>query len=145
MTDAHDERDVTDLDVHPDDGDLAAVAKLPHCKDVTHVHVTVLGDHLTERVTATHIDKLACKNTRYSGSGVVISHRPGHPLDGLQMLPELVAEMPVWLRDAVQQAHSMPGLHTIGITHTDRKVFVIFAAVSLDDAVKLANDIEAAV
>lgn len=130
------------LDEHPDHGDLAAHEKLPHCKDPSHVHVTVLGAHPTVEITATHAPHLACQNTPYTGPGVIISHRAKHPLDGLHLLPEEVAVLPGQLRDGASHAIGAGPDHTVAITHTSLKVFIVFGAMTPGDAIALADAIE---
>lgn len=131
------------IDEHPDHGDLAAHEKLPHCKDETHVHVSVLGAHPTVKMTATRLAHCDCKNTPYTGPGVIIAR--GHDVTkGLHLLPDLIAVMPTDLREAATAARGEGAGHTVGITHTSVKVFIIFGALTPDDAVELAAGIEAA-
>lgn len=119
-------------------------AALPHCKgNDGHVHVAVIGAHETVTVIATHIDAFACENTSYTGPGVVLSHRLKQPLSGLHLLPDLIAVLPTQLRDAATEARAMPGTHTVAITHTSLKVFVLFAALTPAGADGLADAIEA--
>lgn len=121
-----------------------ATSPLPHCKDTDHVDVTVLGDHVVVPITVTYVEHLACKNTDYTGPGLVLSRSPKKPLDGLHLLPGLVAVMPDDLRTAADMVKATKGMHTVAITHTDNKVYVLFGAMKPKDARVLAGAIEAA-
>lgn len=138
---AAEDPEVTTLDPHPE---LDALAKgAPHCKTESHVQVVVLGDHPTSIVTATHVDHMTCAQPSLDGSpGVILSHRHSAPLDGLHMMPSLVAVMPGWLRVAAQHALGMAGVRTVAIQHFDKPAWVLFAAVTPQAALDLATAIE---
>lgn len=125
-------------------GEVESGTTLPHCKGGQpgeHVAVAVTPNQPWQVVTATHVDHLACKNTDYTGPGVVISIRKGEPLRGLHLLPELLAWLPSELRSHAAAARSG---QTVTILHTVNKILVHFAALLPAKALELADAVEAA-
>lgn len=116
-------------------------AKKPHCKDVSHLAVT-LGNETpsTKLVTATFDPQFACANTPYNNWGVVLSNKKDK-LNGLHLLPESVAWLPGQLRT---HALAATGKQTVIISHTVNKVFSKFVALTPGAAIVLADAIDTA-
>lgn len=114
------------------------MAKLPHCKAPSHLHVSLDRPGGTVwPVTATYQPKMSCEN-HVTSPGVVISHRKD-PLEGLHLLPEAIGWLPTELREHADAAE--PG-DTVTISHTSNKVFVRFVTVTPAGARQLADAIE---
>jgi len=119
----------------------AAIAKLPHCKDPSHLAVAVTPSQFTTLLTATFVPHLECKNTAYTGWGVVLSFKAASPLDGLHLLPEAVLFLPAQLRD---HAAACTGGQTVSIFHTVLTILTHFATQLPRDALNTATEIETA-
>lgn len=113
---------------------------LPHCKNPAHLRVTVTPSGPEMQVTATYAPVMQCEN-HVQSPGVVLSHRHGHPLDGMHLLPDAIAWLPGQLRD---HARAAGPTDKVTISHTSRQQFVDFASLTRPGALALADAIEAA-
>lgn len=116
-----------------------AAAKLPHCKGPDHCHVENRPAGRPIKLTVTKVSQLSCKNTTYNGPGIILAKNASKPLEGLHLLPELIAVLPGQLRScaAAAKAGQNPA-----IVHTINGPFEEFAQELAADAVRTAGDIE---